>query len=81
MTWACTTQRVWRLGEGVRVVYSASYTDSGSALQQECFRLLNGKVTMKVALDYAKWVCSCIGVDVPSPPSATLSDDVGMISH
>jgi len=69
------------VGEGVRVVYSASYTVSGSALQQECFRLLNGKVTMKVALDYAKWVCSCIGVDVPSPPSTTLSDDVGMISH
>lgn len=64
------------VGEGVRVTYLASYTDSGSVLQQECFRLLNGKVTMKVALDYAKWVCSCMGMDVPSPPCMTLSDDV-----
>eukprot|EP00985_Skeletonema_marinoi_P034294 scaffold43630_cov190-Skeletonema_marinoi.AAC.1 len=69
------------VGEGVRVVYTASYTDRGSVLQQECFRLLNGKITMKVALDYASWVCSCMGMEVPSPPSTTLSDDVGMISH
>ncbi len=69
------------VGEGVRIVYLASYTDRGSTLQQECFRLLNGKITMKVALDYATWVCSCMGMEVPGPPSTTLSDDVGMISR
>mmetsp|Transcript_26000 Transcript_26000/g.37080 ORF Transcript_26000/g.37080 Transcript_26000/m.37080 type:complete len:381 (-) Transcript_26000:382-1524(-) len=69
------------VGEGVRIVYLASYTDRGSVLQQECFRLLNGKITMKVALDYASWVCSCMGMEVPGPPSTTLSDNVGMISR
>ena len=68
------------VGEGVRVVYSASYTANGSTLQQECFRLLNGKSTMKVSTEYATWVCSCMGIDVPSPPSTTLSEDVGMLS-
>jgi hypothetical protein len=69
------------VGEGVRVVYTASYTDKGSVLEQECFRLLNGKITMKVALDYASWVCSCMGMELPGPPNTTLSDDVGMISR
>mmetsp|Transcript_5257 Transcript_5257/g.8073 ORF Transcript_5257/g.8073 Transcript_5257/m.8073 type:complete len:408 (-) Transcript_5257:1085-2308(-) len=70
------------VGEGVRIVYLATYTDRGSSvLQQECFRLLNGKITMKVALDYASWVCSCMGMEVPGPPSTTLSDNVGMISR
>mmetsp|Transcript_5531 Transcript_5531/g.9348 ORF Transcript_5531/g.9348 Transcript_5531/m.9348 type:complete len:374 (+) Transcript_5531:294-1415(+) len=69
------------VGEGVRVMYLASYTDKGSVLEQECFRLLNGNITMKVAFDYASWVCSCMGMEVPGPPSTTLSDDVGMISR
>jgi hypothetical protein len=68
------------VGEGVRVVYSSSYTPNGSTLQQQCFRLLNGKSTMKVSTEYATWVCSCMGIDVPSPPSTTLSEDVGMLS-
>ena len=68
------------VGEGVRVVYSSSYTANGSTLQQECCRLLNGKSTMKVSTEYATWVCSCMGIDVPSPPSTTLSEDVGMLS-
>lgn len=69
------------IGEGVRIMYSASWTDGGSVLEQECFRLLNGKVTMKVALDYAKWVCSCMSMEIPSPPGTTLSEDVGMFSR
>ena len=69
------------VGEGVRIVYAGSSTDNGIELQQECFRLHNGKVTMKVALDYASWVCSCMGMEVPSPPNPTLSDDMSMMTH
>lgn len=41
---------------------------SSSMLQRECFRLFNGKVAMKVAFDYASWVCGCMEMQVPVPP-------------
>ncbi len=57
------------VGEGVRIIYSATNIDGRSTLEKCCYRLMNGENTkLKVANDYATWVCHCLGMaDIPVP--------------
>lgn len=58
------------VGEGVRIVYTTTNVEGRSTLAQNCFRMQNGEITpMRLALDYAQWMCSCMGVPFPSPSS------------
>ncbi len=51
------------VGEGVRIIYSTTNIDGRSTLERSCYRLMNGENTkLKVANDYATWVCHCLGM-------------------
>ena len=58
------------IGEGVRIIfYSTTNVDGRSTLEKSCKRLMNGEDTnMKVANEYATWICHCLGMaDIPVP--------------
>lgn len=58
------------VGEGVRIIYSTTNIDGRrSAMEMTCYRLMNGENThLKVANDYATWVCHCLGMaSIPVP--------------
>lgn len=57
------------VGEGVRIIYSTTNIDGRSTLEMTCYRLMNGENTnLKVANDYATWVCNCLGMaSLPVP--------------
>ena len=58
------------VGEGMRIVYTSTYADGGSALEQTCYRLYGGVATnLKVAHEYAVWMLQCMGVEYPAPPA------------
>lgn len=60
------------VGEGVRIVYTSSKFGSSSALEQVCFRLMDGNSTnLQVAPSYARWMLQCMNLQFPSPPSTT----------
>lgn len=60
------------VGEGIRVIYSATKQDGRSTLEETCYRLSGGESTnMKVAHEYAAWILQCLGMEFPKPPAST----------
>ncbi|KAL7530759.1 hypothetical protein ACHAWF_003500 [Thalassiosira exigua] len=61
------------VGEGMRIIYTATYAKGKSSLEETCYRLYGGEVTStKVAHGYAAWMLQCMDLDYPVPPSVTL---------
>ena len=56
------------VGEGVRYIFSKN--QMVGQWEQSCFRMNSGTTTnVRLALDYGKWVCDCLGIESPSPPT------------
>ena len=56
------------IGEGVRFIFLK--TEMKNCWDESCFRLVNGECSnLRVAHDYAEWVCNCLGTDAPAPPA------------
>eukprot|EP00970_Alexandrium_tamarense_P011564 scaffold2534_cov176-Alexandrium_tamarense.AAC.6 len=56
------------VGEGIRFIFTRNGSEGW---EESCIRLYNGESTgVNVARDYGIWVCSCLGVDVPTAPTS-----------
>lgn len=59
------------VGEGVRIVYTATHVGGRSTLEKLCFRSMHGENTgVRVAPSYADWMLQCLNLECPSPPSS-----------